>query len=177
MRFLVALLLSLASVAPALAQNTGPDRVATNFYKLYLQIKPRGIPDTAVRRQFDPYMTNSLIDQFKRAEKAEATHRKATENQEPPLLEGDPFSSLFEGATSYKVDSCTVEGPRAYCDVDLAFMAEAGARPTTWTDKLALVRRVGGWQVDDIQFGGAWDFAQHGSLRATLRDVIRQAGN
>ena len=176
MRFLIVLLFCAVGIAPAFAQGPGPDRVATGFYKLYLQLKPRGIPDASTRKEFKPYLTASLADELKRAELAEEAHRKATQDMEPPLLEGDPFTSLFEGATSYKVDSCTVEGARAYCDVDLAFVAEAGARPTTWTDKLALVNRVGGWRVDDVQFGGAWDFAQHGSLRASLRDVIRQAG-
>ena len=177
MRILLALLFCTVGVSPAFAQSPSPDRVATSFYKLYLQLKPRGIPDAVTRKEFKPYLTNSLAGQLAQAERAEVAHRKATQNLEPPLLEGDPFSSLFEGATSYKVNSCTVEGVRAYCDVDLAFVAEAGGRPTTWTDKLALVNRVGRWWVDDVQFGGAWDFAQHGSLRASLRDVIRQARN
>ena len=176
MRLLIALLIFFAGVTPTFAQTSSPDRVAKGFYRLYLQVKPRGIPDGATRRQFDRFLTLSLVDQLENAERAEVRHFKATQNQEPPLFEGDLFSSLFEGATSYKVDSCTVEGPRAYCDVDLTFMEEAGAKPTTWTDKLALVKRIGGWRVDDIQFGGAWDFAQHGSLRATLRDIVRYAG-
>ncbi|MFZ3033824.1 MAG: hypothetical protein WA138_07415 [Parvibaculum sp.] len=176
MRLVVALLSCFACATPVLAQSAGPDRVATGFYKLYLQVKPRGIPDTATGMPFDRFLTPSLSDQIKRAERAEAGHREATQNQEPPLFEGDLFSSLYEGATVYKIDACTVEGARAYCDIDLAFVAEAGAKPTTWTDKLALVKRIGGWRVDDIAFGGAWDFAQHGSLRATLRDVIRSAG-
>lgn len=176
MRYLIALLLCLAGVTPTLAQTSSPDRMANGFYKLYLQVKPRGIPDVVTREQFDHFLTPSLVDQLENAERAEVRHFNATQNQEPPLFEGDVFSSLFEGATSYKVDTCTVEGPRAYCDVDLTFVEEAGARPTRWSDKLVLIKRIGGWKVDDIRFGGAWDFAQHGSLRATLRDIIRYAG-
>lgn len=176
MRFLIALLFCAICTTPALAQNAGPDHAATGFYKHYLQLKPRGIPDAATRKQFDRLLTPSLVDQLKQAERAEVAHRKATQNLEPPLFEGDLFSSLYEGATAYSIGACTIEGRRAYCDIDLTFMAEAGAQPTTWTDKLVFLKRIGGWRVDDIGFGGAWDFAQHGSLRASLRDIIRYAG-
>lgn len=155
--------------------SDGPERVARAFYGLYLDIRPSGIPDAAIQARFRPLMTSELSRLLKKARAVEDAHRAATQNQEPPFVQGDLFTSLFEGATSYALGACAVEGKRAYCDIDLTYSEGPETRPTTWTDKLALVQRAGSWQVDDIAFGGAWDFGQHGMLRMTLRDVVAQA--
>lgn len=152
----------------------GPDRAARIFYSLSLELKPRGVPDVAVRARFEPLVTPELLAKMAEADAVEKKHFIATKNQEPPYFQGDPFSSLFEGATSYALGTCVTEGARAYCDVDLTFVDAPGTRPTMWTDKLVLVKRVGGWKVDDLSYGATWDFGQHGTLRGLLTDVIRE---
>ena len=172
----VVLMLSLLVVAAPVAARAGdasPARVTRAFYDLYLELKPRGIPEVAVRARFEPLITPELLSKLAEAQVVEKKHFIATKNQEPPLFQGDPFSSLFEGATSYKLGQCVIEGARSYCDVDLTYAEQGGEAATTWTDKLILVKRVGGWKVDDISFGATWDFGQHGTLRAMLGDVIR----
>lgn len=153
---------------------TTPERTANAFYSSYIEMKPRGVPGVAVRAKFEPLITPELLSQMAQADAVEKKHFIATRNQEPPYFQGDPFSSLFEGATSYRLGVCVTEGARAYCDIDLTFVDAEGAPPTTWTDKLVLVKRVGGWKVDDISFGATWDFGQHGTLRGTLADIIRE---
>tara|TARA_R110002110_G_scaffold53742_4_gene154788 strand:+ start:333 stop:875 length:543 start_codon:yes stop_codon:yes gene_type:complete len=171
-RLFVALAMFVAAV-PASADDVSPARAARVFYDLYLQVQPRGIPEVAVRARFEPLVTPELLSKLAQAQAVEKKHFIATKNQEPPLFQGDPFSSLFEGATSYKLGQCVTEGARSYCDIDLTYAEPTDNKPTTWTDKLILVKRVGGWKVDDISFGATWDFGQHGTLRGTLGDVIR----
>lgn len=167
---MLALIGSATSVS---ADDASAARVTRGFYDLYMQVHPRGIPDVAVRARFEPLVTPELLSKLAEAQAVEKRHFIVTKNQEPPLFEGDPFSSLFEGATSYKLGQCVTEGARSYCDVDLTYAEQSGDKPTTWTDKLILVRRVGGWKVDDISYGATWDFGQHGTLRGMLGDVIR----
>lgn len=168
------LLLLFGGVSGAVAGvNDAPDRTARAFYDLSLEMKPRGVPDVAVRAKFEPLVTPELLAKMAEADAVEKKHFIATKNQEPPYFQGDPFSSLFEGATSYALGTCVTEGARAYCDVDLTFVDAPDTRPTMWTDKLVLVKRVGGWKVDDLSYGATWDFGQHGTLRGLLADVIR----
>ncbi len=162
---------------PACAASPGPAKNATAFYKLYIDMKPSGVPNAAQRAKFAPLLSTGLSSLLADAAAAEEAHTKKTNNEEPPFVEGDLFSSLFEGPTSFKLGQCTVEADRAYCDVDLVYREEGGAKPTTWTDKVALVRSVKGWLVDDIAFGGTWDFGQHGMLRGTLRQVVEDGKN
>lgn len=171
--FLLMVMCVAAVPVSAFAGDASPDRATRTFYNLYMQVKPLGIPDVAVRAKFEPLVTPELLSKLAEAQAVEQKHFIATKNQEPPYFQGDPFSSLYEGATSYKIGQCVTEGARSYCDVDLTYTEQSGNKPTTWTDKLILVKRVGGWKVDDISFGATWDFGQHGTLRATLGDVIR----
>lgn len=166
-------LMGLLAAAPASAQDTGPAKNAAAFYTLYLKTKPHGVPDAAVVRRFKPLLSAGLATALGQAGSAEAAHFKATNNAEPPLFEGDLFTSLYEGASSYSLEGCTTEGSHAYCDVELAYAEVPGAKPTTWTDRLVFAKRVNGWAVDDIVFGGNWDFGQHGTLRSTLTGIIK----
>ncbi len=171
---MVFLLVAFGWLTPALAADFPvPDRSAVAFYNLYLKTKPHGVPDAAMVRRFKPLLSARLASALGKAEAAEVAHVKATNNAEPPLFEGDLFTSLYEGASSYSIEGCTTEGAHAYCDVELAYAEVPGATPTTWTDRLVLAKRVGGWTVDDIVFGGSWDFGQHGTLRATLAEIIK----
>jgi hypothetical protein len=178
MRYLVvAALLAVGLSSSATAGDDNPGKTVAAFYGLYLQEKPRGIPDAAVREKFEPLISPELGRLLAAAAAAEDLHLRKTNNEEPPLVEGDLFSSLFEGATAYTPGKCAVEGDHAYCDADLAFNEPGGeSKPTTWTDKVALIRSSRGWLVDDIAFGGAWDFGQHGMLRAALRQVAAYDG-
>lgn len=169
--FALAVLIASGGVSQAFADMATPASAARAFYDLYVREQLRGVPDEAARKKFAPLISSDLNKDLADAGAAEAAHFIATKNEEPPLFQGDIFSSLFEGAKTYKIGQCAIEGARAYCDIDLTYAEAAGDKPTTWTDKLALVKRAGGWKVDDIAFGATWDFGQHGHLRATLAEI------
>lgn len=175
MRALVGLgfLMGLLVATSVPAQAAGPAKQAQAFYNLYLKTKPLGMPDAAVVRRFKPLLSAQLTAALGKAAAAEAAHLRASNNTEPPLFEGDLFTSLYEGASSYSIEGCTVESAHAYCDVALSYAEVPGAKPTTWTDRLVLVKRLDGWVVGDIVFGGNWDFGQHGTLRGTLAQIIK----
>ena len=47
---------------------------------------------------------------------------------------------------------------------------DKGQKPVSWTDTIYLVNTPAGWRVDDIGYGGAWDFGNKGRLSQTLGD-------
>jgi hypothetical protein len=163
-----------ASVANAGELST-PAQAANGFYAAYSAFHPSdGIPNEAHLAELAPYISPALHQLLIDGSAAEMKFNKANKDS-PPLVEGDLFSSMFEGATSYKIDACKVDAKKASCPVDLVY--DDKREPAThWTDTVYLAMTPNGWRVDDIGYGGNWDFANKGRLSATLRQVITDAG-
>lgn len=148
---------------------------ADAFYATYLST-PRGggVPDAAARARYAPAISSTLAGLLDGAAKAEEDFAQITKGQVPPLLEGDIFTSLFEGATAYTVGGCKENGDSATCVISLTH-AEPGQKPISWTDMALLAKGADGWRLDDIGYGGNWDFSNKGKLSETLKFAIANA--
>ena len=170
--------LCLASVTLAAAAGIAADspaKTAEGFYAAYSTFHPSdGIPDAAGRAKYAPFISAALDRLLADGNAAEMKFNKANKNS-PPLIEGDLFTSMFEGATSYKVGACKVSGAQASCAVDLVYDDKTDP-PIRWTDTVTLTKTNVGWRVDDIGYGGSWEYANKGRLGATLRQVIADSG-
>jgi hypothetical protein len=147
------------------------ERAVRTFYKVYLELGVRGVPSRAQQAQFAPIISTSLASLLRGARRAEEAHRRRTKNQGPPLVEGDLFTSLFEGAHAYAIAGCRPAAATAACAVILTYVDPRDASKYTWTDRILCVRARGRWVVHDIVFDGGWDFARKGRLTDTLRAV------
>ncbi|MBU6298031.1 MAG: hypothetical protein KGJ79_00880 [Alphaproteobacteria bacterium] len=162
-----------AGIANA-GEPTSPAQAANGFYGAYSTFHPSdGIPNEARLAKLAPFLSPALHRLLVEGDAAETKFNKANKDS-PPLIEGDLFSSLFEGATSYKVGVCNGDAKQARCAVDLIYDDKHNPA-TRWTDTIYLVLTPNGWRVDDIGYGGNWDFANKGRLSATLRQVIADA--
>ncbi len=147
-------------------------RAAEGFYTAYRTIPPGGIPDIDARAKLEPFLSPALDKLLGEGETAQMRYAKATKNMSPPLIEGDLFTSLFEGATSFKVGACLSDGRGGHCQVTLGYV-HGQDKPLAWTDTVYLVRVGSGWGVDDIAYGASWAFGNKGRLTSTLKDAIR----
>jgi len=153
------------------------NRVVNGFYGIYSTFHPSdGIPDAAARAKYEPFISPSLDKLLIDGNRAEAAFAKANKNS-PPLVEGDLFTSNFEGATSYKIGACTGDAKVAKCTIALTYNSGPKEKPIIWNDTVFLVATPSGWRVDDIGFGASWDFANRGKLSDTVRSVIADAAN
>ena len=160
----------------ASAADSSMAETANGFYAVYATFHPSdGIPDAAGRAKYAPYISPALDTLLAQATAAQTRFAKANKDS-PPLIEGGLFSTMFEGATSYKVGACKGDAKRGSCAIDLTYDNKRDA-PTRWTDTLYLVRSAGGWRVDDIGYGGNWEYANHGRLSETLRQAIADSGS
>ena len=153
---------------------------AKAFYAVYGTFHPSdGIPDATARAKFEPFISPALDHLLIEAEAAEKRFAKVTKNMSPPLIEGDLFTSNFEGATSWSVGLCETEAAVAHCKIGFGDRGGSmeDARPVNWTDTIYLVRTSAGWRVDDVAYGASWAFANTGRLTATLRSAIRDGNN
>ncbi len=151
-----------------------PAATAESFYRLYMQLKVMDVPSAKDRAQFHPLLSPSLEALLADAGKAETAYAKKTKNELPPLYEGDLFSSLVEGATGYKIGACEGDDQHATCTVELRSVDDT-AHETKWRDRLVLIRAGHGWKVDDLAYGGDWDFGPHGTLRDILKDLVKES--
>jgi hypothetical protein len=172
MRWLLVLSFGLLIASPAAADDAGDMRAAaTGFYGVYSTFHPSdGIPDAEGRAKYHSFVSPALEALLTDADAAEQRYAKANKDS-PPLVEGDLFSSLFEGATSVSIGACEASGAAGHCAANMVY-AETGTKPTNWTDTILLVKTPDGWRVDDIEYGGSWAFGNKGRLTGTLKQVI-----
>ncbi len=131
-----------------------------------------GLPDDAQMQALAPLLVPELREAFEAARawqrgEIERMQREGSEDK-PPFVEGDLFSSLFEGAQSSRVLSITGDDARSVAQVERGYGSAADR--VVWRDR-AILRRAGdGWLLVDIEYGGDWAFqAGSGSLAQTLK--------
>ncbi len=170
---LIAALAGMAALhgGAAVDHPSTPRATAAAFYRIYLQVRPSGAGDAATRTRFAPVLTSRLMGQLAQAQAAEADYAKKTKGESPPLMEGDVFTSLFEGAGRFHVAGCQTSQTRSRCRTDL-YYASPGQKPTRWHDTLVLQLTATGWRVDDVIYGGTWAFGPKGSLSQTLKAAV-----
>ena len=171
--FLVALPLVFLTGA---ARNDDPRGVVTAFYELYLKVHPLGIPSEKDLAKLKPYLSKPLQLALRNALAAEQRYAKKNRGAVPPLVESDIFTSLFEGASGFKVIACEAQAKTATCNVRFSHASADGKVPTQWQDRLHLVRESHGWAIDDVEYLGDWQFMHKGRLRTLLQQVVKEGG-
>lgn len=179
-RFLIPALLALGTLSAAASGPEDPATVVNGFYGVYATFHPSdGIPDAKGRAKFEPFISPALDKLLIEGDAAETHFTKVTKNMSPPLIEGDLFTSNFEGATAYHVEPCTTAGNSARCTVNLGYRSDSteDAKPVHWTDTVYLVHTANGWRVDDIAYGATWAFGNKGRLKDVLASAIRDGNS
>lgn len=162
------------------AQPAGDLATAINaFYTVYAsqQGQGGGIPDATERVRYTPVLSPRLSKQLAAAANAQARLTAKVKNAVPPMLEGDIFSSLFEGATSWKAGACQADAKSARCPVALSYApapspSNKAPKPANWHDTVVLVNTPQGWKVDDVVYDAGFAFGNTGRLSSMLQMVI-----
>ena len=160
------------------AQPAGDPAAAVNaFYAVYAsqQAQGGGIPDATGRVRYAPVLSPRLNKQLATAAAAQARLNAKVRNAVPPMLEGDIFSSLFEGATAWKVGACLGNAKTARCPVALTYTpppSQKPAKPANWSDTILLENTPQGWKVDDVIYDAGFAFGNTGRLSSMLQMVI-----
>src|SRR5581483_1383444 len=130
MKAVLTIVLLLAAPAAASAQADDPAAAVNAFYSVYSgqHAQGLGIPDATVRLRLQPVLSPRLNKELADAAAAQARLTAKVKNAVPPVLEGDIFSSLFEGAGAWKVGPCQTAGKTARCSVALNYTPPAGAK-------------------------------------------------
>jgi hypothetical protein len=131
-----------------------------------MRLQMSGLPDEDQSKVLFPLLSPDLRRLIEAAQVEQAKDMQEHPDEKPPWIEGDLFSSLFEGARTFDVGTPVARGDRAVVPVQLT-CGEADSI-VRWSDTLVLVREADQWLVDDILLQGDWDFKSGDSLRQIL---------
>jgi len=168
----LALALLLVAAAPAWAQTEAPDKIAASFYAAVPH--GGGIPDAPAEARLKPFLSVRLAGLLDAASMA-GRRFSARNPKAPPLLEGDLFSSQFEGFTAYQIGTCAIANATARCPVNLTYQPAGGDKPVNWSDAVLLAKSAAGWKVDDIAYLGSLPSGNTGFLSDTLKFATNAA--
>jgi len=142
--------------------------LVTDFYEMRLRLGRTGLPDEAEMKAYRAFLCPPLAAAMDAARVRQNAYKQAHPDDKPPLVEGDLFSSLFEG-----VDVVTPAGTEVIADgarVDLSMRFGEGDDAMRWKDTVLLAREQDSWCIADIEYRGDWPFANKGKLSQTLAE-------
>jgi hypothetical protein len=148
----------------AACAGASPVDAAATFYRQVVALDPRGLPSADAMRTLGPLLTSGMRASIAGARLRQQSDIAASPDDKPSFIEGSLFTSLFEGPTAVLSAAADPAAPTRVA-VELAHAGQGDAR---WRDHALMRCEDAQWRVDDIAFGGDWDFASTGRLRATL---------
>lgn len=161
----------LASVLAACGKpEATPARVAEGFYGARMDARIVGAPDARQLEALVPYLGDELRTLLAQARQRHDEEAAKAPGEKPAFADGDLFSSLFEGPTSFKVGIDEPTGDVHRVSVQLAYDRQQPV--VSWTDKVVVKPENGRFVVADIEYGGTWDFGNKGSLVSMLKKAL-----
>ena len=144
-----AVLLVLLSL-PLVAQDPGAQAVRT-FYAEYQKLRLTGLPDRAAAQKLESHWSSELQAAIAAAQVEQARCIKANPGDKGPWVEGDMFSSNFEGFTSVKVaEPKPGTGSRQRLTVNFEHVENGKRFP--WTDQVDVIKQGPRWVIDDVVY-------------------------
>jgi len=150
--------------------SDGPADAVRGLYRTLSGERVRGAPSPKQLEVLAPYLSTDLLQLLSAARELHDRERAQRPGEKPPFNDGDLFSSLFEGPTSFEVAAGSQRHGEHRLPVRCTYESPTGT--IRWTDEVVVRREGGRWVVADIEYGGEWDFANRGSLAAQLRRTV-----
>lgn len=99
------------------------------------------------------YITHNLYELIIKAEQIEEEDEILVKNSayptdKPLLIEGDIFTSLYEGHTSFTVKKINIVGDKA----NVVVVFENKKYDEIWEDEVLLVKEKNRWKIDNVLF-------------------------
>lgn len=169
-------LTGLAAVAPACARHgERPDDVVHDLYATLRHQEVSGAPDASQLAALSPFLSADLQELLLEARELRDAEQRRAPDQKPPFVEGDLFTSSFEGHTRSRILADSVM-PDSSTRVTVQFTYDAVSPAVEWLDVVVTRREGDRMVVADVEYGGDWPFANHGTLVRQLEAGLR-SGN
>jgi hypothetical protein len=132
------------------------------FYTVLDALGIRRVPDAVQWQSLRPFIADSLAGALTAARLAQDSAIARAPDEKPPFADGDPFSSLFEGRTAFRIDRTILRGDSAF--VLTVFTNDTQKPAVTWTDTVVVLPQGDGHRIADVRYGANWEFGFRGRL-------------
>jgi hypothetical protein len=163
---------ALFAAAGAAGANDAANAAAVRFLAAYQNLRGAGLtglPERGMLRQLAPHLTPGLRRDIEAALREQRRCRRKFPDDKPPWIEGDLFSSNFEGFTAFRIE----DAARARGEVPVAYEYVSGKDRVEWRDVLTLKRIGDRWRLDNVTYRAPFQFTSgfDTDLRASLRAI------
>ena len=152
--------------------QSDPKEVVRQFYNWRIKVAFSGVPSQKELNQAQPFLSRELACLLDQARQYRDLFIKKYPDDKPPFIEGDMFSSLFEGPNRYELKK--IKQTHQQTTVVVQFFYDQPKQPDMkgWQDHIILTQDKHQWLINDIRYNGHFDFGNSGSLGHNLRDVL-----
>ncbi len=137
-------------------KKSSPETIIEDFYKKQILIYD-------FRKADSTYLSpeiSQLIQEVVLKEKQSADKLKSINSTDKPdMIEGDLFTSSYEGAKSFKIISSEQSDSIAFVKVEFTYLNKK------WIDEVSLVLNDNRWLLSDIKYGQSY-------LQGTLKNSL-----
>jgi len=165
MKSVAFLLVAVLAVSCAAAER--PQSVVDAFYSAHLPHRTGGLPSGDELRRLQPFLSQRLHGLITAAlAYQEDWVKRNPPDEKPPFVDGDYFSSVFEGPGSFKVSRVVKEQDGWH--VHVRFKYEPAP---DWEDVVVVKQENGRYVIDDVLFSGVGEFNPPGRLSERLKPM------
>ncbi|MFY8021230.1 MAG: DUF3828 domain-containing protein [Bacteroidia bacterium] len=153
--FSISFLLQLVS-----CKNDSPEKVVDDFYKKQiLQYDFRKADSSLLSSEINQMIVSVIKKENNSAEQL----KLLGSSDKPELIEGDLFSSNYEGAQSYKIISTEKNQNQAKLNVEFTY------QNNKWVDEISLKLENNRWLIADVKYGQSY---LQGTLLNSMQEFI-----
>ena len=138
-------------LAAAPAQMSDPALLAVqSFYTAYARNKFDGLPAKEQFVKVRPLVSKPLANAIRIAQARQAACIRKNPDEKGPWVEGDMFSSNFEGFTSFHVIEQPASSGLTRREFVVEFEYRENGHTFLWRDKAVASLESGRWVLDDV---------------------------
>jgi hypothetical protein len=151
--------------------QASPETAVNAFYSLRIASRTQGTPSVEQLEQLAPHISEELRALLEQALLQHHRIASRTVQSQRTFVEGDLFSSLFDGPTSF-VAQGTEHRPSGEYMVSVLLKSSYQLPILSWTDRVKVIQENGRYVVADIEYANHWAFGSNTALVASLNSAI-----
>lgn len=172
---LICVLMGACAKTPG-APDPTPQGVVKGFYDWRIRSQMTGAPSQEQLAEMGPFISVELrqlladVQPEGQAPDSKGTPevgKKSRKRGKRAFSEGDLFSSIFDGPTTFKIDAVETQGTDQF--VPVTFTSAKQLPSVNWVDRIKVISEDGHYVVADIEYGSHWEFG----VRASLVDALK----
>jgi hypothetical protein len=150
-----------------------PAKAVQHFYTWRIHTQGTGVPNDQQLAALTPLVSDELHALLVETAEREKSRPPRKPGKDRTFVDGDLFSSLFDGPTSFVAsDTETLAGDEHMIAVQLTSAQQLPA--LRWTDRVRVIKEHDHYVVADIEYANHWNVGSGQSLVGTLKKQARR---